>query len=57
MSRSLQMLNAARFNIKEQKSQVEVDLPSTARGAEKHGKRHSGERTKTGPMCKLRIFC
>ncbi|KAI4902695.1 hypothetical protein NFI96_028969 [Prochilodus magdalenae] len=50
MSRSLQMLNVARFNIKEQKNQAEVDLSSTAKGSEKQGRRCSGERTKSGPM-------
>ncbi|XP_036432110.1 LOW QUALITY PROTEIN: treslin [Colossoma macropomum] len=50
MSRSLQMLNVARFNIKEQKSQAEVDLSSTAKGTEKQNRRCSGERTKSGPM-------
>ncbi|XP_066525723.1 treslin [Hoplias malabaricus] len=48
MSRSLQMLNVARFNIKEQKSQAEVDPSSTSRRSEKHGRRSSGERTKSG---------
>ncbi|XP_017554944.1 treslin isoform X1 [Pygocentrus nattereri] len=51
MSRSLQMLNVARFNIKEQKSQAEVDLSNTAKGTEKQNKRCSGEKTKSGPMC------
>ncbi|XP_072529843.1 treslin [Salminus brasiliensis] len=50
MSRSLQMLNVARFNAKAQKSQTETDLSSTTRGTEKQGRRCSNERTKTGPI-------
>lgn len=50
MSRSLQMLNVARFNVKAQKSQTETDSSSTAKGTEKRGKRCSSERTRPGPM-------
>ncbi|KAM9495457.1 treslin [Clarias gariepinus] len=50
MSRSLQMLNVARFNAKAQKTQTEPDSSSTNRGTEKRGKRCSSERTKPGPM-------
>ncbi|MCI4381888.1 hypothetical protein PGIGA_G00257280 [Pangasianodon gigas] len=50
MSRSLQMLNVARFNVKAQKSQTETDSSSTAKGTEKRGKRCSSERTRHGPM-------
>lgn len=51
MSRSLQMLNVARFNVKAQKSQTETDSGSTAKGTEKRGKRCSSERSRPGPMC------
>ncbi|XP_060770714.1 treslin isoform X2 [Neoarius graeffei] len=50
MSRSLQMLNVARFNVKAQKSQTETDSSSTAKGTEKRGKRRSSERSRPGPM-------
>ncbi|XP_058264470.1 treslin isoform X2 [Hemibagrus wyckioides] len=50
MSRSLQMLNVARFNVKAQKNQTETDSSSTTKGTEKRGKRCSSERTKPGPM-------
>ncbi|XP_007244308.3 treslin isoform X1 [Astyanax mexicanus] len=49
MSRSLQMLNVARFNAKAQKSQPEADLSSTTRATEKQDRRCSSERTKKGP--------
>ncbi|KAF4081418.1 hypothetical protein AMELA_G00161220 [Ameiurus melas] len=50
MSRSLQMLNVARFNVKAQKSQTESDFSSSAKGRAKRGKRCSRERTRPGPM-------
>ncbi|XP_029607589.1 treslin isoform X3 [Salmo trutta] len=54
MSRSLQMLNVARLNVKAQKSQAgetEVGAPGAegCRGQERLGKRRSGNRAKTGP--------
>ncbi|TSK13370.1 Treslin [Bagarius yarrelli] len=50
MSRSLQMLNVARFNVKAQKNQTEIDSSSSTKGTEKRGKRGSSERTRPGPM-------
>lgn len=50
MSRSLQMLNVARFNVKAQKSQTETDFSSSSKGTGKRGKRCSRERTRPGPM-------
>ncbi|XP_056138313.1 treslin [Lampris incognitus] len=49
MSRSLQMLNVARLNVKAQKSQVEAEPQGTeARGPDRQGKRQSSERDKHG---------
>ncbi|XP_028815058.1 treslin [Denticeps clupeoides] len=48
MCRSLQMLNAARLNVKAQKGQADSDPPVASREPEKTGKRCSGERSKTG---------
>ncbi|XP_076863493.1 treslin [Brachyhypopomus gauderio] len=45
MSRSLQMLNFARFTVKAQKSQAETDSSSAARGPVKRSARGTGERT------------
>ncbi|XP_026856744.2 treslin [Electrophorus electricus] len=50
MSRSLQMLNFARFSVKAQKSQAETDSCSTARGATRRSTRGAGERTTAGAM-------
>ncbi|XP_067236390.1 treslin isoform X2 [Chanodichthys erythropterus] len=50
MSRSLQMLNFARLNVKAQKTQVDSSSTRSAVGAEKGGKRCSGDRTKPGLM-------
>ncbi|XP_016115844.1 treslin-like isoform X2 [Sinocyclocheilus grahami] len=50
MSRSLQMLNFARLNVKAQKTQGDSSSAGSAKGAEKGGKRCSGDRTKTGPL-------
>ncbi|KAM9376944.1 treslin [Pholidichthys leucotaenia] len=47
MSRSLQMLNVARLNVKAQKNQAE-QLGSDSRAAERPGKRRSSERNKSG---------
>ncbi|XP_031688892.1 treslin isoform X2 [Oncorhynchus kisutch] len=54
MSRSLQMLNVARLNVKAQKSQAgETEVGASGsegcRGQERLGKRRSGNRAKTGP--------
>lgn len=51
MSRSLQMLNFARLNVKAQKTQPDSNSARSAIGAEKGGKRCSGDRTKPGLMC------
>ncbi len=48
MSRSLQMLNFARLNVKAQKTQGDSCFAGSAKGAEKVGKRCSGDRTKPG---------
>jgi hypothetical protein len=49
MNRSLQMLNVARLNVKAQKSQGEADLQAgEPRGADRHGKRRSSDKDKTG---------
>uniref|UniRef100_A0A8C1W603 Treslin N-terminal domain-containing protein n=1 Tax=Cyprinus carpio TaxID=7962 RepID=A0A8C1W603_CYPCA len=50
MSRSLQMLNFARLNVKSQKTQGDSSSAGSAKGAEKGGKRCSGDRTKPGPL-------
>ncbi|KAK9952396.1 hypothetical protein ABG768_018238 [Culter alburnus] len=50
MSRSLQMLNFARLNVKAQKTQVDSSSARSTVGAEKGGKRCSGDRTKPGLM-------
>jgi len=51
MSRSLQMLNFARLNVKAQKTQADSSSARSAIGAEKGGKRCSGDRTKPSLMC------
>ncbi|XP_069019576.1 treslin [Embiotoca jacksoni] len=49
MSRSLQMLNVARLNVKAQKNQAEAEqLVTEARGADRPGKRRSSDRNKSG---------
>ncbi|XP_026222218.1 treslin isoform X2 [Anabas testudineus] len=50
MSRSLQMLNVARLNVKAQKNQAE-DEPQVAegKGADRAGKRRSSDKNKSGP--------
>ncbi|KAL1247593.1 hypothetical protein QQF64_022969 [Cirrhinus molitorella] len=48
MSRSLQMLNFARLNVKAQKTQGDSSSAGSVKGAEKGGKRCSGGRTKPG---------
>ncbi|XP_016093133.1 treslin-like isoform X2 [Sinocyclocheilus grahami] len=48
MSRSLQMLNFARLNVKAQKTQGDSSSAGSAKGAEKRGKRCSGDQTKPG---------
>lgn len=50
MSRSLQMLNFARLNVKAQKTQGDSGSAASAKGAEKGGKRTSGDRTKPGRL-------
>lgn len=50
MSRSLQMLNFARLNVKAQKTQGDSSSAGSAKGAEKGSKRCSGDRTKPGPL-------
>ncbi|XP_051548860.1 treslin-like isoform X2 [Myxocyprinus asiaticus] len=50
MSRSLQMLNFARLNVKAQKTQADSSSVGSARGADKGDKRCSGDRTKPGLM-------
>ncbi|KAM7002219.1 treslin [Tautogolabrus adspersus] len=48
MSRSLQMLNVARLNVKAQKNQAESEPPGPeGRGAERQGKRRSSDRNKS----------
>lgn len=47
MSRSLQMLNVARLNVKAQKNQAEAEqLGAEARAPDRTGKRRSSERNK-----------
>ncbi|XP_057691594.1 treslin isoform X2 [Corythoichthys intestinalis] len=49
MSRSLQMLNVARLNVKAQKSQVDVEpATSESKGAERLAKRRSSNKNKVG---------
>ncbi|AWP08000.1 putative treslin [Scophthalmus maximus] len=49
MSRSLQMLNVARLNVKAQKDQAEAEqLGGESRGLDRPGKRRSGDRNKSG---------
>ncbi|XP_065148040.1 treslin isoform X1 [Paramisgurnus dabryanus] len=48
MSRSLQMLNVARLNVKAQKNQPDSSSTGSVKGNEKGGKRCSGDRTKPG---------
>ncbi|XP_067292902.1 treslin isoform X2 [Pseudorasbora parva] len=50
MSRSLQMLNFARLNVKAQKTQADSSAARSAIGPEKGGKRCSGDRSKPGLM-------
>ncbi|KAK7121407.1 hypothetical protein R3I93_022486 [Phoxinus phoxinus] len=50
MSRSLQMLNFARLNVKAQKTQADSSSARSAIGAEKASKRGSGDRTKPSLM-------
>ncbi|XP_070686769.1 treslin [Pempheris klunzingeri] len=48
MSRSLQMLNVARLNVKAQKNQVEAEqLGAEGRGPDRQGKRRSSDRNKS----------
>lgn len=55
MSRSLQMLNFARLNVKAQKTQGDSGSAASAKGAEKGGKRTSGDRTKPGRLREYRV--
>lgn len=49
MSRSLQMLNVARLNVKAQKNQAEDEqLGAEGKGAAKAGKRRSSDKNKSG---------
>ncbi|KAM7397103.1 hypothetical protein PAMP_020100 [Pampus punctatissimus] len=49
MSRSLQMLNVARLNVKAQKNQAEAEqLEVEVKGPDRQGKRRSGDRNKPG---------
>ncbi|XP_032378499.1 treslin isoform X1 [Etheostoma spectabile] len=49
MSRSLQMLNVARLNVKAQKNQAEAEqLVAEVRGPDRQGKRRSSDRNKSG---------
>ncbi|XP_078112732.1 treslin isoform X1 [Sander vitreus] len=49
MSRSLQMLNVARLNVKAQKNQAEAEqLVAEGRGPDRQGKRLSSDRNKSG---------
>lgn len=48
MSRSLQMLNFARLNVKAQKTQGDSGSAGSGKGTEKGGKKSSGDRTKPG---------
>ncbi|KAM7415056.1 hypothetical protein PAMA_019741 [Pampus argenteus] len=49
MSRSLQMLNVARLNVKAQKDQAEAEqLGVEVKGPDRQGKRRSGDRNKPG---------
>ncbi|XP_039989565.1 treslin [Xiphias gladius] len=49
MSRSLQMLNVARLNVKAQKNQAEAEqLGAEGRGPDRPGKRRSSDRNKSG---------
>uniref|UniRef100_A0A3B4T330 TOPBP1 interacting checkpoint and replication regulator n=1 Tax=Seriola dumerili TaxID=41447 RepID=A0A3B4T330_SERDU len=49
MSRSLQMLNVARLNVKAQKNQAEAEqLGADGRGPDRPGKRRSSDRNKSG---------
>ncbi|XP_034390143.1 treslin isoform X2 [Cyclopterus lumpus] len=49
MSRSLQMLNVARLNVKAQKNQAEAEqLGAECRGPDRRGKRRSSDRNKPG---------
>uniref|UniRef100_A0A672IZC1 Uncharacterized protein n=1 Tax=Salarias fasciatus TaxID=181472 RepID=A0A672IZC1_SALFA len=51
MSRSLQMLNVARLNVKAQKNQAEPEQPGAeGKGADRPGKRRSSDRNKPGPV-------
>ncbi|XP_060932902.1 treslin [Limanda limanda] len=48
MSRSLQMLNVARLNVKDQKNQAEAEqLGGESKGPDRKGKRHSSDRNKS----------
>jgi len=50
MSRSLQMLNVARLNVKAQKDQAEAEqLGAECRAPDRPGKRRSSDRNKSGP--------
>lgn len=49
MSRSLQMLNVARLNVKAQKNQTDCDpIGSECRGSDRPGRRRCSERSKSG---------
>ncbi|KAA0724360.1 Treslin TopBP1-interacting checkpoint and replication regulator [Triplophysa tibetana] len=48
MSRSLQMLNFARLNVKAQKTQPDISSAASAKANEKGGKKCTGDRTKPG---------
>ncbi|XP_052399798.1 treslin [Carassius gibelio] len=50
MCRSLQMLNFARLNVKAQKTQGDSSSAASAKGAEKGGRRCSGDRMKPGTL-------
>lgn len=54
MSRSLQMLNVARLNVKAQKNQAEAELvEGKGRGLDRHGRTRSNGRNKAGAASDL----
>lgn len=57
MSRSLQMLNFARLNVKAQKSNADSEPLGSSKGLERTGKRRSGDQAKGSSATMRECFC
>lgn len=57
MSRSLQMLNFARLNVKAQKSHTDPESLGSGKGSERMGKRRSGDQAKSSSGAMRECLC